>query len=85
MEEIWYENIILIMKLETLHKRHTQYSKIMSICNKHIQMTVLSLNLYLEVVKMLSLNHVLPHISMQIIDNNVEVPLFSHGHHEDIT
>lgn len=62
-----------------------QYSKIMSIFNKHIQTTVLSLSLYLEMVKMLSLNHLLPCISMQKIDNKIEVSLFTHGHHEDIT
>jgi len=73
------------MKLKTLHKSHTQYSKIMSIFNKHIQTTVLFLSLYLEVVKMLYLNHLLPHISMQSVDNKIEVSLFTHGHHEDIT
>jgi hypothetical protein len=73
------------MTLKTLHEKHTQYSKIMSIFNKHIQTTVLSLNLCLEMVKMLSLNNLLPHISMQNIDNKIEVSLFTHGHHEDIT
>jgi len=57
----------------------------MSIFNKHIQTTVLSLTLYLKMVKMLFLNHLLPHISMQNIDNEIEVSIFTHGHHEDIT
>jgi hypothetical protein len=46
---------------------------------------VLSLSLYWEMVKMLSLNDLLPHITMQKIDNEIEVSLFTHGHHEDIT
>jgi hypothetical protein len=73
------------MKLKTLHKRHTQYSKIMSIFNKHIQTTALSISLYLEMVKILSLIHFLPQISMHKIDNRVEVSLSTHGHHEDVT
>jgi len=73
------------MKLKALYKTHTQYSKIMSIFNKHVQPTVFFLILYLEMVKMLSLNYILPHISMQKIDNKIEFSLFTHGHHEDIT
>jgi hypothetical protein len=57
----------------------------MSVFNKRIQTTVLFLSLYLEMVKMLSLNHLLPHISMQNVDNKIEVSRFTHGHHEDIT
>jgi len=39
----------------------------------------------LEMVKMLSLNHLLPYISMQKIGNRIEFSLFTHGHHEDVT
>jgi hypothetical protein len=61
------------------------YTIIMCIFSKLIQTTVLTLSLYLEKVKMPSLNHLLPHISLQKIDNKIEVSDFSHGHHEDVT
>jgi hypothetical protein len=73
------------MKFKALRKRHTQYSKILIIFNKHIQTIILSLSLCLGMVKMLSVNHLLPHVSMQKIGNKIEVSVLSHGHHEDKT
>jgi hypothetical protein len=57
----------------------------MSIFYKQIQTTILYLSLYMKIVIIILLNYLLPHISMQKIDNKVEVSSFTHGPHEDIT